>query len=287
MTLPDADRSILADLSAISLKLGTNALLIGAAARLWIFDRPYGILGRLTQDLDFAVRSSNWEDFKKFTTAMISGDPALFLATSIPHRFTHAATGKTVDIIPFGTLALPNQIISWQDGNQMSVLGLDEAWRSGQAIEPAISVVSLPALVGLKLIAWPDRLAPKDLDDVVLILQQLLDSSDAIEMVYSTISDLLLAEEYEFEVAGALYLGQQIQQIFSEAAIIRIIEAIRAFAQASANNRVVRDHNRYLARFINNSLTREAWDEAFDLLLDRWKALNQGISLPIQIDHTI
>jgi predicted nucleotidyltransferase len=276
MNLPDAnslaetlrERSILNDLSAISLKLGMNALLIGAAARLQVFDRPYGILGRLTKDLDFAVRSSNWEDFEQFTQAMTSGDPQLFLKTSIPHRFTHIATGKTVDIIPFGTLALPNQIISWQDGNQMSVLGLEEAWRSGQTIEPAISVVSLPALVGLKLIAWLDRLAPKDLDDVVLILQQLLDSSDAIEMVYSTIGDLLLAEEYEFEVAGALYLGQQIQQIFSEAAITRILEAI---------DRVIRDHNRYLARFIKNSLMGEEWDEAFDLLLDRWQAMREGI----------
>jgi predicted nucleotidyltransferase len=178
------------------------------------------------------------------------------------------STGKTVDIIPFGTLALPNQIISWQDGNQMSVLGLDEAWRSGQTIEPAISVVSLPALVGLKLVAWLDRLAPKDLDDVVLILQKLLDSSDAIEMVYSTIGDLLLAEEYEFEVAGSLYLGQQIQQIFSEPTITRILEAI---------DRVVLDHNRYLPRFINLSLAGEEWDEAFDLLLNRWKALQQGI----------
>jgi predicted nucleotidyltransferase len=149
----------------------------------------------------------------------------------------------------------------------MSVL-VEEAWRSGQTIEPAISVVSLPALVGLKLIAWLDRLAPKDLDDVVLILQQLLDSSDAIEMVYSTIGDLLLAEEYEFEVAGALYLGQQIQQIFSEAAITRILETI---------DRVIRDHNRYLARFIKNSLMGEEWDEAFDLLLDRWQAMREGI----------
>jgi predicted nucleotidyltransferase len=268
MNLPEADRSILADLSAISLKLGMNALLIGAAARFWVFDQPYGILGRLTKDLDFAVQSSDWEDFEQFTKAMIFGDPKLFLETSIPHRFIHVSTGKTVDIIPFGTLALPNQMISWQDGNQMSVLGLDEAWRSGQVIEPAISVVSLPALVGLKLVAWLDRLAPKDLDDVVLILQKLLDSSDAIEMVYSTIGDLLIAEEYEFEIAGSLYLGQQIQQIFSEATITRILEAI---------DRVVLDHNRYLPRFINSSLAGEEWDEAFDLLLNRWKALRQGI----------
>jgi hypothetical protein len=40
----------------------------------------------------------------------------------------------------------------WRDGNQMSVLGLDEAWDSAETIDPAISVVSLPALVGLKLI---------------------------------------------------------------------------------------------------------------------------------------
>jgi hypothetical protein len=94
-----------------------------------------GILGRLTKNLDFAVRSINWEDFEQFTKAMISGDPKLFLETFIPYRFTYVTTGKTVDIMPFGALALPHQIISWQDGNLMSILGLDEAWRSRQAIK--------------------------------------------------------------------------------------------------------------------------------------------------------
>jgi hypothetical protein len=128
MNLPDADslaetlreRSILNDLNAISLKLGMNALLIGAAARLQVFDRPYGILGRLTKDLDFAVRSSNWEDFEQFTKAMISGDSQLFLKTSIPHHstpfhsYSHRQDGRHYSLWNL-SFAQPNhQLARWK-----------------------------------------------------------------------------------------------------------------------------------------------------------------------------
>jgi predicted nucleotidyltransferase len=152
MIFPEDDGQVLSDLSALGVRLGTNALLIGAGARLCVFDRLYGVSGRSTKDLDFAVQSNEWADFERFIEAMTEGNPALFSRTRIGHRFQHLVTGKMVDVIPFGAIALPDQTIDWRDGNQMSVLGLDEAWDSAETIDIAISVVSLPALVGLKLI---------------------------------------------------------------------------------------------------------------------------------------
>lgn len=269
MILPEDDRQVVADLSVISVRLGMNALLIGAGARFYVFDRPYGVLGRLTKDLDFAVQSAKWEDYEQFTLAMTAGKVPLFCRTKIEHRFEHLATNKFVDVIPFGAIALPDQIVNWQDGNQMSVLGLDEAWQSAENIEVAINVVSLPAFIGLKLITWLDRLEAKDLDDVVLILQRLLDSADAIEMVYIALGDLLVTGEVEFEVAGAVYLGQRIRQIFSEQAISRMLLAIE---------RIIQESGHYLPQFVDSYLDDTEWDSAFDLLLERWKALRKGIN---------
>jgi predicted nucleotidyltransferase len=173
-----------------------------------------------------------------------------------------------VDVIPFGAIAKPNQIVSWRDGNQMSVLGLDEAWQSALQIDPAIAVVSLPALVGLKLITWMERIEAKDLADVVLILQRLLDNADAIEMVYVTIGDLLISGEVKFEVAGAVYLGVKIREIFFHQTTVQIITAI---------DRIIQHNGQYLPQFVNSYLRGGDWDAEFDLLLERFQALRWGI----------
>jgi predicted nucleotidyltransferase len=275
MIFPEDDGQVLSDLSALGVRLGTNALLIGAGARLCVFDRLYGVSGRATKDLDFAVQSTEWADFERFIEAMTEGNPALFSRTRIGHRFQHLATGKMIDVIPFGPIALPDRIINWQDGNQMSVLGLDEAWDSAETIDPAISVVSLPALVGLKLITWLERIEPKDLDDVVLILQRLLDNSEAIEMVYVAIGDLLISGEVEFEVAGAVYLGAKIRQIFFHRTTVQIITAI---------DRIIQHNERYLPQFVNSYLRGADWDAEFDLLLERFRALRWGIDESNLID---
>jgi predicted nucleotidyltransferase len=87
MIFPEDDGQVLSDLSALGVLLGTNALLIGAGARLCIFDRLYGVSGRSTKDLDFAIHSNEWADFEQFIEAMTAGNPALFSPTRIGHRF--------------------------------------------------------------------------------------------------------------------------------------------------------------------------------------------------------
>jgi predicted nucleotidyltransferase len=118
------------------------------------------------------------------------------------------------------------------------------------------------------LITWVERIEPKDLDDVVLILQRLLDNGEAIEMVYVAIGDLLISGEVEFEVAGVVYLGAKVRQIFFHRTTVQIITAI---------DRIIQHNERYLPQFVNSYLRGADWDAEFDLLLERFQALRWGI----------
>ncbi|MGL5880248.1 MAG: hypothetical protein ACRC2V_21065 [Xenococcaceae cyanobacterium] len=123
--LDKKDKEALTDLKLIVERLNIPLLMVGAGARLLIFDRRFNIEGRTTKDWDFAVRLSNWESYLELSQLMSQGG---FRVTSISHRFTHIATGIELDLVPFGEIGKSNRQITWSDGNQMNLLGLDEAF---------------------------------------------------------------------------------------------------------------------------------------------------------------
>lgn len=70
-----------------SLKL--PILVVGAGARIIIFDKRYNIEGRATFDLDFAIKLDSWSDFEALTAQMTQGNNPLFKGTLTQHRFEH------------------------------------------------------------------------------------------------------------------------------------------------------------------------------------------------------
>lgn len=123
ITLDLQTKQILSDLKAIMDSLQVSMLLIGARARLLIFDRQYNVEGRATTDWDVAVKLDNWNQYNELIDQMTSGKIIRFQKTSIIHKFIHIKTGLEVDVIPFGNISNENQEITWQDGNQMNTLG--------------------------------------------------------------------------------------------------------------------------------------------------------------------
>lgn len=96
------EKQILTDLTAIVKTLNLPMILVGAGARLIIFDQKFGA-GRGTEDWDVAISIDSWETYQKLGEALIDGDPPIFQSTKTAHRFNHIATNIDVDIIPFGT----------------------------------------------------------------------------------------------------------------------------------------------------------------------------------------
>lgn len=179
-------KQVLRDIKFIADSLQISILLVGAGARVLVFDKRYNVEGRVTLDLDFAVKVDSWSDFQVLSLQMTQGINPLFQVTRIQHRFIHSATGILVDIVPFGGIGQPNQEIQWSDGNQMSLIGLEEAFSSAelQQIEDVeIKVINILAVIVLKLITWSDRKAIKDLKDVYFILENYTDESIFIERI--------------------------------------------------------------------------------------------------------
>jgi predicted nucleotidyltransferase len=172
--LEQQEKQVLIALKKVVDSLKLPMVIVGAGARLLIFDRRYNISCRTTKDWDIAVKLDSWFDYKKLSDHLTQGQDRCFKTTHTPHKFIHIATGIEVDIIPFGKIGEPHESLKWPDGNQMNLLGLEEALENAmieiiQDLE--IRIVNAPAFLVLKLIAWSDRQADKDINDINFILE--------------------------------------------------------------------------------------------------------------------
>jgi predicted nucleotidyltransferase len=264
--LSSPEKAALADIYHRMAALGMPLLLIGAGARMLVCDRRYNVAGRSTKDWDFAVKIATWERYQALGNDLTQGHAPKFSATSIPHRFIHLATGTELDIVPFGAIGEPNQEITWPDGNQMSVLGLEEALLHAEDLaidDLPIKVVTPPALIGLKLIAWSDRRSLKDLEDVAFILQNHQD-----DRIYERLSDELAEGILEFEVAPSFLLGQEMQAIFTQPTLASVDTTLQA---------IVDNPDALIPQLIRNQFDDARWNQAFDTALKRFQALQQGM----------
>lgn len=64
------DKRVLADLKAILDSLNLPMLVVGAGARILVFDRHYNIQGRSTKDWDIAMPVVDWSDYKLLQECM-------------------------------------------------------------------------------------------------------------------------------------------------------------------------------------------------------------------------
>lgn len=211
------EKRVLADLVHIVNSLDLPMIVVGAGARLLIFDQKFGE-GRGTKDWDVAISIDSWETYRNFCCLLTTGDSPKFKSTNILHKFMHIATDIEVDIVPFGAISEPNQEIIWADsGNPMNVSGFDEALLHAKPTlidNFEIQVVDTPALIVLKIFAWGDRRerTKKDLEDIEFILSKYTDD----ERVYAELASELADGVVDFLDANIYLLGQDIHNILQE-----------------------------------------------------------------------
>jgi predicted nucleotidyltransferase len=205
-----------------------DILLVGATARDLILLFAHGIKpARGTEDIDLAFAAASWSHFEKLRRSLLSSD--LFRShPSASHKLLYRKD-VIVDLIPFGGLENADGTISWPPHGDtvMSVLGFEDALKSSiDALLPSgqqVSVVSLPMLAVLKVLAWLERRTSeprKDASDLMLVLQNYLDAGNS-ERLYSEAAQLLENPDFDYERAGAWLAGKDaletIQQYSSEA----------------------------------------------------------------------
>jgi len=217
------EKQVLADLKAIVKTLDLPMILVGAGARLIMFDQKFGE-GRGTKDWDIGISIDSWETYQKLGEALIDGNLPIFQSTKTALRFNHIATNINVDIVPFGAIGEPDKEIVWADsGNPMSVLGFEEALSHSTATnidDLEIQVIDIPSFIVLKVFAWGDRgeSTKKDLEDIEFILSKYEDD----DRVYNELVEELSSGYVEFLDANIYLLGQDIYRMLQDKTLIEL-----------------------------------------------------------------
>jgi len=214
-----------------------DILLVGATARDLLLFHAYGIkAARGTEDIDFAFAVASWSHFEKLRKSLLSSD--VFRShPSASHKLLYREDVE-VDLIPFGGLENADGTISWPPNGDtvMSVLGFEDALKSSiDALLPSgqrVSVVSLPMLAVLKVLAWFERRTReprKDASDLMLVLQNYLDAGNS-ERLYRESAQLLENPDFDYERAGAWLAGKDALETIRQysAKANRIEETLRS-----------------------------------------------------------
>lgn len=212
-----ADVELFVDLDRATAALGTTPCLIGAGAIRLGADFNWGVrLDRITEDWDFVVRMESREQFAELTKLLVA-ESGGFNRSKLEHRFNHRG-GGTLDIIPYGPLEDPSGEIQWNDGSRMNTSGLsvlDEHHEKREIENVALRSATLPALVGLKLLAYHDRRPgiTRDIGDVQVILRDIEDAVDD-ERVSAECLDRFSSGDVTYGEAGAYLLGRDVGRTF-------------------------------------------------------------------------
>ncbi len=115
----------------------------------------------------------------------------------------------------------------------MGVFGFQEVFNHTLLVQlpegQTMRVVSLPALVILKLVAWEERRRHRpgtDAHDIALILRRYLDAGN-LQRLYDAAPQLVNKPNFDYEEAGAWLLGHDMADMLPPLAHPRLIELLQ------------------------------------------------------------
>lgn len=195
---------------------GAPFFLAGAYARDVLLLHAHGIgTGRQTADVDLAIAVESWERYERLRDALIARE---FEPMPRAHHKLRFKRSIEVDFVPFGGVERPDRTIAWPpDGSfVMRAFGFREVQRHTLTVAlpdaAEVQVATLPALTLLKLVAWSERRLTepgKDAHDLSIVLRHYLEAGND-ERLYTEGQELLSAEDFDFEAAGAWLLGKDV-----------------------------------------------------------------------------
>lgn len=272
----DEDKAALASLASLAADLGLGLLLIGAEARVVQFDERYDVAGgRATGDWDFGVNVTDWAQYDSLLAAL-ERVPGQGFTRRAEHRIVAGDRGRPIDLVPFGGVERADGTIEWPESSKvMTVDGFKEALsHSEEALLHGVpvQVVTLPALLGLKLLAHGDRGAERDLIDVDMVLRGYADSAGDDRVLEEYGDEYALDEEgeLEFDQAGARCLGRQMAVVFEERTKTRIGAVLDLL--------LARGDDSLLTRLIPRAT--DDWDKANEAVRARFRRLHEGLLAP-------
>lgn len=196
-------------------------IVIGAFARDLHLHYGAGVpIQRATQDIDFAFAVRSWDQFHALRQRLLESG-SFGSIEGKQHRLRHRNT-LTVDLVPFGAIETDDRRIAWppRGDTVMDVFGFQESIASAEtALLPSnveISMVALPALALLKLVAWEDRhrrTPGKDAADLSLIMRSYLAVSANAQRLWNEFVGWTESEDFDYERGGAGMLGHDMRRL--------------------------------------------------------------------------
>jgi predicted nucleotidyltransferase len=154
-------------------------------------DVPFAIIGalvpelllavrpvRMTNDADATVIVQSAADFETLKDRLATYG---FSRTRVQHRLLHQSGGR-LDLLPFSDAFAPGGRLEFDDGVVLNMAGFHHVVPNATSVAldngPTLPIAPLPLYVLLKLVAYSDRKAPKDLASVLHCLEHYLEDDD-------------------------------------------------------------------------------------------------------------
>lgn len=207
----------------VAARCGIPILLVGAYARdLLLEEWGADASIRRTRDVDFGVRIGDWQSFRFLRDSLIASGQ-FTEAGANPHKVRYRGT-VDVDLVPFGDIAgKDGQLACWPDdfGKEMYVLGFQDALEcAGICPVAPVPMVTMPAFVGLKILAWDDGREgrEKDAADLAFILKTL----PKIGKVLDAVSEWSDDDWSDIDRRCHRWLGAQVGSVFGSLSCSRL-----------------------------------------------------------------
>lgn len=203
--------------------LGIPFAVVGALVpELLLDERP----ARMTNDADVTVIVESLAAFEKLKDDLAGFG---FVRTPAPHRLQHSSGGR-VDILPYSETLAPGGRLELRRDFILNMAGFEHAVPSAVSIAvddgPTLPLTPLPLYTLLKLVAFSDRKAPRDLAGVFHCLRHYLQDD---ERRYGLDHE---GAGVPFEYTGAYLLGIDGRPFVSAEVDRPVAEVLRSIADA-------------------------------------------------------
>jgi predicted nucleotidyltransferase len=217
---------VVSDLARGLRELGVPFGVVGALVPELLLDaRP----ARMTNDADVAVVVASLDDFESLKDRLADYG---FARTRLPHRMQHRS-GGLVDMLPFSDSIAPDGRLQLQEGFLLNMAGFRHVVSNAVATAidggPTLPLAPLALYALLKLVAFDDRKAPKDLAGVFHCFQHYLEDD---ERRYGAEHD---GEGVPYEYTGAYLLGVDGRPFFDAELAGTVVKVLDRFSDADAD----------------------------------------------------
>ena len=182
--------------------------LVGALVPAVLLSSEVG--ARETRDADHVIKLTSWAKWEAVIADLVKLGFTRGRGEQ-EHRLYYRTA--EIDLIPYGVTKGPEEVLIWRkSGNRMNMTGFSDVFRYAKPTEVTqgltLPVVPLWLFAVLKVIAYLDRAFPRDLSDLIYVLER-YESSGEESRRFEIASGV---EGITYDTSGAYLLGRDVRE---------------------------------------------------------------------------